>query len=407
MTDPTSKSVTILMHRRLNNLSSGSGVHLMCLCACLFEAGFKVRIVAAPVTSFGRIPFCRPDRILDDNRIPVVWPGTIKIGGTYISSRVSVWLRAARRAFVSIANALRRLAGRERTAYPSDLSKTLRPDEAKELQRAANQFQADWVIAEYSSLAPVLDGCRAQKRGVLMHDLFSSRARSFEESHKQPDHLPISLEDEVERLSLADLCIHASQSEADEVASFLPNAQHIWMRPRLVKNTGNVDSPPHVVFMGVDHGGNRAALELILSEIWPRVWAETQAELWVVGEISKWVKGQQGGVRCLGFVEDLRTLGNGNSIGIAPMLVTSGISIKIGTYLELGMRVVTFNKTLEAYGDTLNGLVTAVDTPAEFSEAIIELLRTWCPSTHQATDPIALLTKKMTNEALLEALKAN
>lgn len=393
------------MHRRLSNLKSGSGVHLMYLCSILFDAGYQVRIVAAPTTSFGHIPFCRPDRVLCDNDIPVIWPGSLKVGRLYISTRSRVWRKFILRALASVTSLTKGLNGGRRLSFPSALGKTLTDREAEEVQRAANALGADLVIAEYSSLAPLLGGCNAKKRGVLMHDLFSSRAVSFQESGICPDHNPITLDQEVARLRDAHVCIHASQIEADAVKHHLPDAEHIWMRPRLTKNTGDSSAPPRVVFIGVKHGGNRAALDMILKEIWPRVWQETGVELWIVGEISKWVEGRHDGVRCVGFVEDLRTLGDGNTIGIAPMLVTSGISIKIGTYLELGMRVVTFKKTLEAYSDMLDGLVTAVDTPEEFTETLIDMLKKSEAQRGCPQDAVQRLEPEMSNEELLEALR--
>lgn len=401
-----SRSATILMHRRINNLKSGSGVHLMCLCTCLAEAGYEIRIVLAPITSFGRIPFCRPDRILADRGITIDWPGTVRIGGVYFPTRPAVWLKALRRAAIQVVSVPRRWLGGEHRAYPSDLSKTLASSEAREVQDIVNGNPADLIVAEYSSLAPLLGGCSAKKRAVLMHDLFSSRARSFRHAGKAPDHIPITFQQECERLLQADLCIHASQLEAGELQQKLPHIDHIWMRPVIADNRGKADSVPRVVFIGVSHGGNRAALDLILNEIWPRVWAEVKCELWIIGEISQWVKNKPEGVRCFSFIEDLRELGNGNTIGIAPMLVASGISIKIGTYLELGMRVLTFEKTLEAYGDTLDGLVTAVTTPEEFSSRLISMLTDPDDTELCEQDVMSRLQSRMRNDKLLSYLRA-
>jgi len=393
------------MHRRTNNLKSGSGVHLMSLCTCLAGAGYEVRIVLAPVTSFGRIPFCKPDPILAERGIEIEWPGTFRIGGLYVSRRMVVWLKSLRRAGIHIASIPRRWWGKETRPYPSDLGKTLEPAEARDVHTAANRNPGELVVAEYSSLAPLLGGCKAKKRAVLVHDLFSSRAQSFQQAGRTPDHAPISLEQECERLRQADLCIHASQIEAEQLREKLPEVNHIWMRPIIADNCGKTGSSPRVVFIGVNHGGNRAALDLILNEIWPRVRAEVDCELWIVGEISQFVKSDLEGVRCLSFVEDLRELGNGNTIGIAPMLVTSGISIKIGTYLELGMRVLTFKKTLEPYGDTLDGLVTAVSTPEEFSSTLISMIADQDGHERCRHEVISRLRSRMNNEELLNYLR--
>jgi hypothetical protein len=89
------------------------------------------------------------------------------------------------------------------------------------------------------------------------------------------------------------------------------------------------------------------------------------------------------------------------------MLVTSGISIKIGTYLELGMRVLTFSKTLEAYGDTLDGLVSAVDTPEEFASTLISMLTDQDGTAPCRQDVVPHLQARMRNDALLDYLRAD
>ncbi len=359
----------------------------------------------APVTSFGRIPFCRPDRILADRGITVEWPGTVRIGGICFSTRLAVWIKALRRAAYQAGSLPSRWFGGVRQPYPSDLSKTLEPSEARTVQNVVNTCSNDIVVAEYSSLAPLLGGCEAQKRAVLMHDLFSSRAEAFQQAGRAPDHIPITLEQECDRLGQADLCIHASQIEAVELQQRLPQINHIWMRPVIAENTGVAGDTPRVVFIGVSHGGNRAALDLILNEIWPRVRSKVECELWIVGEISDWVKDKPEGVRCLGFIEDLRELGNGNVIGIAPMLVASGISIKIGTYLELGMRVLTFKQTLEAYGDTLDGLVTEVSTTDEFVSTLIDMISDQGRTKECRQNVMSKLQARMHNDELLDYLK--
>ncbi|MBQ4824477.1 glycosyltransferase family 4 protein [Leisingera sp. HS039] len=403
---PASRLATILMHRRVNNLKSGSGVHLMCLCACLIEAGYEIRIILAPRTSFGRIPFCKPDKVLAEHGISIEWPKTVRIGGIYVSSCSGVWAKAIRRLFTYMVSALRLWLGGTRRPYPSDLGKTLGSSEARKVQEAANKKPSDLVIAEYSSLAPLLGGCDAAKRATLIHDLLSSRAGSFRQAGRAPDHTPITVRQECERLMQADLCIHASQLEANLLQEKLPHIKHIWMRPLIADNRGALGGAPRVVFIGTSHDGNRAALDLIVNDIWPRVRAEVKCELWIVGEISSWVTGNPEGIRCFHPIEDLCELANGNSIGIAPMLAASGISIKIGTYLELGMRVLTFEDTLKAYGDTLDGLVTAVATPEEFSSALISMLKNQDQTAQDPLDVLSQLQATMKNDELLNYLKA-
>lgn len=400
------RTATLLMHRRINTLSSGSGAHLLFLCSCLTECNYDIRIVLAPVTSFGRIPFCRPDPVFAQRGIVLDWPGTIKLGTTFFSVRPAVWQRALQRLGVSLAAKVSRLFGGTRKAFPSALGTILRTAEADDVLGVVNATPSDLVIAEYSSLAPLLGGCKTGRRAVLLHDLFSSRNVSFQKAGLEPDHFALSEEEECARLVDAELCIHSSHVEAKLLEQRLPRLHHIWMRPIIRCNRGEKTPAQRVVFIGADHGGNRDALDLILNEIWPAVRRHVPHELWIVGAISTWVKGQPEQVRCVGFLEDLRALGNENTIGIAPMRAASGISIKIGTYLELGMRVVTFRQTVEAYGDTLDDLVVTVDTTEAFAAMLIKMLLHPEDQSVRTQEEFEALQSRMCNKALLDFLRA-
>jgi hypothetical protein len=402
--DLSRRSATILMHRRVNNLNSGSGVHLLNLCDCLAESNYDIRIALAPVTSFGQIPYCRPDTALQNRGILVNCSGTIRLGSTLISLRKEVWLKAFRRITYSIREKTSRIFGGARTSFPSVLGTCLNPAEEEDVIRAVNEYHNDLVIAEYSSLAPLLEHCKTERRAVLLHDLFSSRSLSFQEAGLKPDHLNMSLKEECARLDNAEFCIHSSSVEKEVLEKELPHLRHAWMRPNIRQNRGVQKDEPRVVFVGADHGGNRDALDLILNEIWPAVRPHVPHELWIVGRVSDWVVGKHDQVRCVKFLDDLRTLGSDNTIGIAPMRAASGISIKIGTYLELGFRVLTFRKTVEAYGDVLDGLIVTADTPEEFAATLVKMLLR--PDTQKgcSEEDFNAIQSRMTNKGLLDYL---
>lgn len=400
------RSATILMHRRTSNLSSGSGVHLLCLCDCLAQCDYDIKIVLAPVTSFGRIPFCRPDPVLAERGILLDWAGTVKLGPVYVSTRKAVWFKVIRRIGVSLKHRVSRFLGERRKPFPSDLGVPLNGAETKNIHDVVNAKNNDLIIAEYSSLAPVLEGCKSGRRAVLLHDLFSSRSMSFVNAELEPDHFAPSVEEECDRLKYADLCIHSSLVEANLLKQQLPEIEHIWMRPNIKRIPRERGDVPRVVFIGAGHGGNREALNLILNEIWPAVRPHVPYKLWIVGEISNWVVGAPDQVHCVSFLEDLSTLGAEETIGIAPMRVASGISIKIGTYLELGMRVLTFPETLEAYGDTLDGFVNSADTPDEFAKKLVEMLLNPEFDSSDSGEHLKVIQSRMCNKALLDYLHA-
>ncbi|MBM7069106.1 glycosyltransferase family 4 protein [Actibacterium sp. 188UL27-1] len=260
-------------------------------------------------------------------------------------------------------------------AIPSSLGRPPNPNEQADMIRTANQAETHIALAEYSSLAGLLDRCRATRRAVLLHDLFSERSNSFRDVGLEPDHETITLDEECARLEHVDLCIHASVTEAQLLRSKLPSKHHVWLPPQPDGIAPKDHGPERVIFIGVRHGGNQDALKCILEEIWPAIHhARPQTELWIIGEICEMVHKQHPGVHVLGRVDDLSDIGGPRAVGIAPERAASGISIKLATYLSMGMSVVTRPCALPAYGDALDDLVETADTPEEFIKTVLDLL---------------------------------
>ena len=399
------KTSSFLMHRRLAGLSSGSGRYFLEMCDCLQKSGHKVRIVLAPVTGFAAMPVCRVDPVLAERGITVDWPGTLRIGRTFISLRRKTWLELCQR----LKAGLRKMfthPTRQKSVYPSKLGEELSAEEASELAAATNAVKNDVVVAEYSSLAPVLAQCEAKQRVVLLHDLFSCRAESFRDLGLDPDHYAPTREEEAQRLKAADICVHSSVLELEAMKSMVPASHHVWMRPTFAPNPGFEGALPRALFVGTKHGGNRSALELILYKIWPRVRNKVKDDLWIVGEVCDWVVGEHEGVKCVRFVEDLRSLGREGTVALAPMSAASGISIKLATYLELGMRVLTFADNLDAYGDKMDGYVTTAETVDEMVEALIDMLNaTDVPA--QSNAVYAELTERLSNTEIVALLQSD
>lgn len=315
--DHASRVATILVQRRLDDVVSGSGVYLFTLVDKLIAAGFDIRIVVAPVSGFGSRPVLRLPRRFAQNGIDVVWPQSVKIGSCFVSVRPEVWRRTVLRGSALAWWWLSRRR-RPRPAFENTLGKPLAEHELQPMTAAANAVRSAIVVSEYSALAPALAHCDTDLRAVLLHDVFALRAQSFRESGLRPDHVAVSLETEVGWLADADLCIYASQAEAARLSRALPEEVHIWMPPKVVVRQVPPTGPPRAVFVGVRHGGNLDALDMILTEIWPPVRrALPEAELWIVGEIRDAIGDPPEGVRLLRRVDDLATIGGPDAVGCA------------------------------------------------------------------------------------------
>jgi glycosyltransferase involved in cell wall biosynthesis len=135
--------------------------------------------------------------------------------------------------------------------------------------------------------------------------------------------------------------------------------------------------PPRVVFIGTVHGGNSEALNHFLADVWPDVCSQAPGlELHIAGSIGKTLTPEQAalpGVKILGRVDKLESIGGANAIGIAPTRFATGVSIKVAEYLMLGMPTVAYRLALEGFGDVLDDLVVVADDASGFGAEIISL----------------------------------
>jgi hypothetical protein len=216
---------------------------------------------------------------------------------------------------------------------------------------------------------------------VLLHDLFSMRAESFRARGEKPDFRTPSLAEEAADVTSADLLIYASLNEMERLAPLTPWARGAWLRPEVpaYKPAASEDGPPRAVFIGTRHAGNLDAIQSLVDDIWPRVLAVMpEAQLWIAGSIGKDLTAAQAGrpgVRLLGRVADLSSIGGALSVGVAPTRVASGVSIKVAEYLRLGMPCIAYPVALEGFGTELDDLVDVVPGPDAFAARLVELLQ--------------------------------
>ncbi len=375
------RTFTMLVARQLDTATTGNGAYLLVLLRAARQAGLRIRIVFAPRRSFGNRPWMAVHPVFADIADEIVVPGARRRGDKWWSTSPIVWGRFAVR---TAQEALRRLKldlG-PLTRINSLLGATLGQREARELAAIADATPGDVMVAEYSSLGPVLPLVRRHPRKcVLMHDLFSLRAAAFRARGERPDHVEITLEQEAARVADADGLFYASANEMARIAPLLPKARHIWLRPDAPDFgavPANDAAPAHALFLGTRHAGNTDALKHLIDDIWPLVRAKAPtAELWVAGSAIEALAPAQvhaPGVKALGRVERLADLGGERAIGLAPTRLASGVSIKVAEYLCLGMSCIAYPVALEGFGDALDDLVDTVDGPQAFADHLLRLL---------------------------------
>jgi len=367
----------VLVQRQLDNMATGNSAYLETFLRMVKRAGMDIRIVFAPWQSFGNRPWASVHPRLADLTKAVVWPGAVKLGGRYWSLSPRIWTRFAVRLGKEAA---RRLGAA--IVIQSYLGREISAQETARVARVCDADPAAITLAEYSSMGPALKTLKAATiRACLMHDLLSDRAERFREGGQVIDFDETTLETEIGWLSVCDLIFFISANELAKVQRRLPDAQMAWVPPdapdapdyQTTENAGEA----RAVFIGTVHGGNAEALNHFLDDVWPLVRAKAPAlDFWIAGSIGKTLTPARAalpGVKVLGRVESLESIGGANAIGVAPTRFATGTSIKVAEYLLLGMPCVVYPLALEGFGKALDDLVVTAAGPEGLAAEIVDL----------------------------------
>lgn len=364
----------ILVQRQLDNMATGNSAYLETFLRMVKRAGLDIRIVFAPWQSFGNRPWASVHPRIGELACAIVWPDAVRIGSRYWSLSARIWTRFVLRLGKEAA---RRLGAQ--IIILSYLGKEISPKEAGIVARACDANPAAITLAEYSSMGPALKKLRAKTiHACLMHDLLSDRADRFREGGQLIDFDETSLETEIGWLSSCNLIFFISANELAKVQRHLPDTQMAWVPPDAPDYQTTEDKgEPRVVFIGTVHGGNAEALNHFLDDVWPLVRAKAPAlDFWIAGSIGKTLSPARAalpGVKVLGRVESLETIGGANAIGIAPTRFATGTSIKVAEYLLLGMPCVAYPLALEGFGPALDDLVITATGPEALAAEILSL----------------------------------
>ncbi|MEO1406212.1 MAG: glycosyltransferase family 4 protein [Pseudomonadota bacterium] len=373
------KRLIIATHRRLDEERSGSKTYLLRMMMLAKEAGYSLSILCLPVATFSNRPWGRIAEELS-SKADIIWPGTLKLGAHYWSLSPIVWLRFVWRLFQA---ALEKWdLGPERWRSPWSNLATVPP--ASELSRAARRIanlEPDAALVEYSSLGPLLNELpKAIGTALLVHDSFAARSELFASQGKAFDYDDApTFDEEAERMASSDVIFHASLNELARFQKIDGKPSHVWFRPTapVLRDRLENRQQAELLYIGANQQGSRDAIDHFLSEIWLQVRAgASDATLNIVGPVGASLTSDliTDGVIVHGRVEDLADFAGPDMIGILPTRLMSGISIKVGEYLGMGVPVVAYPAAIDGYGDTLEGIVQTAEDAKHFADTLVTLL---------------------------------
>jgi sugar transferase (PEP-CTERM/EpsH1 system associated) len=156
-------------------------------------------------------------------------------------------------------------------------------------------------------------------------------------------------------------------SHGVDVDAFRPSAS-IARCPGMIVITGNMHHAPNI-----------NAVEYFCQEIFPLIQKqESAAHLYLVGSrpavaVRKWAKHPN--ITVTGFVPDVKLYLNQAMVSVCPIRLKVGTQTKVLESLAMGTPVVTTSAGNHGVGGTTDKHLYVCDTPAEFAEKVVSLLR--------------------------------
>jgi glycosyltransferase involved in cell wall biosynthesis len=279
--------------------------------------------------------------------------------------------------------ALQRLLGREAAYYaPLDILS----DEGWARQIAAIGRDADAVIVEYVFNSWAFACFPASATRVLdTHDAFADRHRSYLARGISDYWLSLRTAEENAGFRRADLVLAIQQEEAARFRAQLaadpagPDPEvavvsHLMPQPATPVDCSVGDA---ALFVASDNAANRHAVDSLVRDVLPRVRREIpHFDLRIAGSICTHAPDAPN-VTKLGWVEDVGAAFAQAPLSVNPLLVGTGINIKLLEAMAAGVPTVstaTGARGLPAF--CRNAVVTVPDRdPAAFAAAIVRLAR--------------------------------
>jgi succinoglycan biosynthesis protein ExoO len=116
-------------------------------------------------------------------------------------------------------------------------------------------------------------------------------------------------------------------------------------------------------------------LRWFLDNVWPQLKrGRPDCELLVAGRVQQAFHDAPTGANFLGMVDNLEPLYQRAAVVISPLIVGSGLKIKLIEALGRGKAVVATSVTVEGVADQVRSAVTTADDAADFGAAVLRLL---------------------------------
>jgi sugar transferase (PEP-CTERM/EpsH1 system associated) len=262
---------------------------------------------------------------------------------------------------------------------------------ADRLAELIAEWKPDIILAEWSPYSIYLRGFAGLPRVAVAHNLESNIWKGYVEKCTNPVKRlyiagqykkVIRFEDHI--FNWLEGLITVSPVEYEQVAEKYPK-----IKVALVENGVDIEyfSPSDVAedetlisfTASMDWRPNQDAMQYFIREIWPLLKARmAEIQMLVIGRgAPDWLValGEKNGLRFTGAADDIRPYVHSSAVSVVPLRIGGGSRLKILEAAAMGKAIVSTRLGAEGLQVRPDEHLLIADTPQEFADAIVRLLK--------------------------------
>lgn len=241
------------------------------------------------------------------------------------------------------------------------------------------KFKPNVVIANYAWLGSIFDNLTLNEsvlKVILTHDILHKRVATFKKIGLSSELSDWDWDKEAVELRKAQVLLAIQEEEAEIFKKMAPSSEVICMPMSVVSHSHDTRQiHGRCLFVGSSSSQNIHSLQWFLESVWPIVLqTDPYCNLHACGSVCEHIQGNFPNVRLLGRVADLKPEYGAAEVCLVPLLMGSGLKIKLVEALSHGRACVSTTVGVQGLREIVGSAVFVGDTAEDFGAAIHTLL---------------------------------
>lgn len=253
------------------------------------------------------------------------------------------------------------------------------PEEISFAKAQFARFKPDVVIANYTCLGGVLDALSANEailKVILTCDIQHQRFTSFQQVGVDSDGLNWDWEKESVELRKAQVLLAIQSEDAKVLKEMAPQCKVICTPMSASCHSHTVRQVPgRCLFVGSSALHNVHGLQWFLNSVWPIVLQSIpDCSLHICGSVCDQIQGRFSNAHFLDRVDDLKPEYSAAEVCVIPLLIGSGLKIKLVEALSYARACVSTSVGVQGLNEIAGSAVLVADPALDFAYSVCAIL---------------------------------